>query len=114
MTLNRTARQSTFMELNFPDREIDSPTLIRWQVDEATFGDVVSSEIRVDQLGARQLISESAFLTTELLPALVRGDQVYINVLQSVDDDSGDEFTGTLIGLSKALGFADDFVREQS
>ena len=113
MTLNRTAREGTFVEVNFPDREIDSPTLIRWQVDQVTFGDVVSSEIRVDELGARQLISESPFLTDELMPALIEGAQVNLDILQSVDDESGEELTGTLQGLTKALGFADDFVREQ-
>lgn len=112
LILNRTPRQSTFAELEFDDREIDSPTLIRWQVDSQVLGDIVESEIRVDQLGTRQLISESEYLTNELLPMMLRGRALKISVLDSVDDTTADEVVAALQGLGKALVFADDFVRD--
>jgi len=111
LIINRTPKLSTFLELEFPSREIDSPTLIRWQVDKKPFGDIVESQIRVDEQGTRQILSESPFLDDELLPSLVKGRQVSINVLKSVDNENGDMFVSTLSGLTKALVFADDFVR---
>lgn len=112
LIVNRTPKLSSFIELEFPDREIDSPTLIRWQVDSKVLGDIVESEIRVDQAGTRQLISESSFLDDDLLPLMISGQQVVISVLDSVDDEEGEALFGTLQGLTKALAFADDFVEE--
>lgn len=112
LTLDRNPAQSTSMALFFPEREIDSPSLIRWSVDEEVFGDVTESEIRVDQLGAQQLLGESQFLTEQLLPALVDGVRLEVDVLTSVDEAEGEQFSGTLIGLTKALAFADGFVNE--
>ncbi|MFK7861685.1 MAG: lysozyme inhibitor LprI family protein [Granulosicoccus sp.] len=112
LVLNRLPRRSTFMELEFPGREIDSPSLIRWRVDTELFGDIVNSEIRVDQAGARQLISESEFMDDKLLPMMIMGREVIINVLNSVDDEKGDAFFATLNGLTRSLVFADDFVRD--
>lgn len=111
LVLNRSPRQSTFAALEFVDREIDSPTLIRWQVDGQVLGDIVESEIRVDQDGTRQLISESAYLKDELLPTMVRGRQLKISVRDTVDAATSDDVFATLNGLTKALVFADDFVR---
>lgn len=113
LIINRLPAKSTFIELNFPGREIDSPSLIRWTVDAQSFGDLVGSEIRVDQLGARQLVSQSKFLDDELLPLMLRGNELTVNVLETVDDDKGETFSATLEGLTKAVKFADDFVQEQ-
>jgi uncharacterized protein YecT (DUF1311 family) len=110
--INRNPENSTFIELFFPDIEIDSTTRIRWQVDAMAFGDIVDSDIRVDETGTRQIVKESRFLTADLLPMMIEGTELKVDVLESVDDSSGDQFTGTLQGLTKALVFADDFVRE--
>lgn len=112
LIVHRTPSKATFLEALFPDREIDSPSRIRWSIDVTAYGDIVDSEIRVDESGTRQIVSESEFLTTELMPALIEGESVVLNVLESVDDSSGTIFTATLLGLTKALVFADDFVRE--
>lgn len=114
LVLNRTSQLSTDAELNFPGREIDSPALIHWQIDASELGDIVGSEIRVDQRGARQLVSESLYLNNDLLPMMFRGQELKVSVLESVDDDRGDSFTGTLRGLTKAMDFADGFVRDDS
>lgn len=112
LVLNRLPAQNTFIELEFPGREIDSPSLIRWKIDAQPMGDIVGSEIRVDQLGARQLISQSKFLDDELLPLMLRGNELIVNVLETVDDESGETFSATLEGLTKAIKFADDFVQD--
>ena len=112
LTLNRTPALSTYIELTFPAQEIDSPSLIRWQIDGEKFGDIVDSEIRVDESGARQLLAESTFLDEELLPRMIKGDKLDISVLQSVDDEQGENYSATLLGLTKAMVFADDFVRD--
>ena len=111
LVLNRTPQQGSNIELSFPGREIDSPTLIRWQIDDTELGDIVGSEIRVDQLGARQLVAEGPFLSDDLVPMMIGGQNMIVTVLESVDDDAGEFFTGTLLGLTKALNFADSFVR---
>ena len=112
LTIDRTLGQSTTLALFFPEREIDSPSLIRWSVDEEAFGDLSGSEIRVDQLGAQQLLGESLFLTEQLMPALIDGLRLEVDVLTSVDEAQGEQFFGTLVGLTKALTFADGFINE--
>ena len=55
--VDRLKGQATSMEVAFADREIDDPLRIRWQIDAVRLGDVVGSEIRVDETGTRQLIT---------------------------------------------------------
>ncbi|MFK7892430.1 MAG: lysozyme inhibitor LprI family protein [Granulosicoccus sp.] len=110
VVINRTPRNSTFIEVFFPDREIDSVARIHWEVDSTTFGDIVDSDIRVDESGTLQIVKESDFLTSELLPSMIKGIQLKVDVLASVNHYSGDQFTSTLLGLTKAMTFADDFV----
>ena len=112
LSMVRQQAQTSSLEARFADREIDSPTRIRWQIDADVLGDIVGSEIRVDQSGTRQLVPTTAFLYEELLPMMLRGTSISLEVLASVDDQTGERYTGTLIGLTKALGFADDFVRD--
>lgn len=110
----RQKQQATALELIFPDREIDSPARIRWQVDKMEFGDIIGSEIRVDELTTRQLVPASRFLRSELLPMMIGGTELRIEVLESVDDATGEQFVATLNGLTKALAFSDDFVRDST
>jgi len=106
--------QKTRLELIFPEREIDSPSLIRWRIDAFAFGDLIGSSILVDEKSARQLIPSDRFLDKELLPMMIGGVDLSIEILQQVDDASGEEFLGTLNGLTKALAFSDDFVRDST
>ena len=110
LVINRTSRQSTFIQVVFPSREIDSPSLIRWEVDEELLGDIVGAKIRVDQFEARLLVSESDFLIEELMPLLLGGSKVVFSVQANIDDSNGDQYAGTLVGLTKAVNFADDFM----
>ncbi len=114
LTLNRRKNAQTRVTLAFPDKEIDSPAKIRWQVDNYNFGDIVGSDIRVDESGARQIIHERKFLRDDLLPLLIRGQKLSVIVVDNVNDSDGDIFSVTLVGLTKALRFADDFVSSGS
>lgn len=112
VSIIRQKGQVTSIEVFFSQREIDQPARIRWTIDATTLGDIVGSEIRVDQAGTRQLVPSSRFLGTELLPTLIRGRGLVLEVLRSVDDASGERYSGSLLGLTKAMTFADDFIRE--
>ena len=114
LTLNFNSEVDVLLEIDFPGREIDSPTLIRWEIDAESLGDIVESEIRVTELGTRQLFEESAYLNEQLMPQMVDGEELGISVLESVDDESGKRFKGSLVGLTNALQFADDFVDESA
>ncbi len=111
LSIIRQKDQTTVLEAFFGGREIDQPARILWSVDASRFGDIVGSQIRVDQTGTRQLVPASAFLSEEILPTMIRGTELSLEVLDSLDDDSGDRYTGSLQGVTKALNFADDFIR---
>ena len=114
LTLTRRENKQSRVTLEFPDQEIDSPAKIRWQVDQYNFGDIVGSDIRVDEAGARQIISERRFLRDDLLPLLIQGQKLSVIVVDDVNDSDGDRYSVTLVGLTKALQFADDFVSSGS
>lgn len=110
MSLNRRSDKRTTISMRFPEREIDSPTKIRWRVDKFVFGDIVGSDIRVDESGTRQLVRERKFIRDDLMPLFKDGNVLGVEVLGSVDDKKGDRYSASLDGLTRALSFADDFV----
>ncbi len=110
MSLSRRNEKRTLVYMSFPEREIDSPTKIRWRVDKYAFGDIVGSEIRVDEQGTRQLVHERKFIRDDLMPLFIKGTELGVEVLADVDDNAGEKFTATLKGLTRALAFADDFI----
>ena len=114
LSLVRRAAERATAALRFPEREIDNPAKIRWRIDGDNLGDIVGSAIRVDAAATRQLVEDPRFLRQELLPRMIAGGTLTIDVLASIDDEDGERFTATLIGLTRALAFADDFVREGS
>ncbi len=114
LTLTRRKNKQSRVTLEFPGQEIDSPAKIRWKVDGYNFGDIVGSDIRVDESGARQIISERKFLRDDLLPLLIQGQKLSVIVVEDVNDTKGDKYSVTLVGLTKALRFADDFVSSGS
>lgn len=110
LSLTRRSDQRTVMYMSFPEREIDSPTKIHWRVDNFTFGDILGSDIRVDEAGTRQLVHEKKFIRDDLMPLFKEGTELGVEVLVDVDDDIGDKYSASLNGLTRALRFADDFV----
>ena len=78
LAIVRMKQQVTQLELQFAGREIDSPARIRWWIDAVEFGDIVGSEIRVDESATRQLIPSGRFLRNDLLPMLLDGAEVRV------------------------------------
>ena len=114
LSVARKTRQRTTIEVRFPDREIDTPQRIRWGVDAYVFGDILGSEIRVDEAATRQLVNERRFINEDLMPLMVGGGKLTLDVLASVDERTGEKFSATLRGLTRALAFADEFVSDGS
>jgi len=110
LLMSRGAAQSSLLYLKFPDREVDTPAKIRWSVDNTDLGDIVGSQIRVDEAGTQQLIHEKKFISDDLMPLLFRGNELRVEVLADVDDSKGENFNASLNGLTRAVSFADDFV----
>lgn len=112
LIMNRMKEEESSIVVRISEREIESPTLIRWKIDGFVFGDIFGSEIRVDELESRQLVKNNRFLRNDLLPMMIQGNELTLDVVESVDDESGELYTATLKGLTRALAFADDFVRD--
>jgi len=110
LSMSRRADKRTLVYMKFPDREVDTPAKIRWTIDKFRIGDIVGSQIRVDEAGTQQLIHEKKFIRDDLMPLLAKGTQLRVEVLADVDDNAGDKFNASLNGLTRALGFADDFI----
>ncbi len=110
LLMSRSANKSSLLYLKFPEREVDTPAKIRWSVDDNALGDIVGSQIRVDEAGTQQLVQEKDYIRDDLMPLLLKGTELNVEVLANVDDNSGDNFSASLNGLTRALGFADDFV----
>jgi len=110
LLMSRSADKSSLLYMKFPEREVDTPAKIRWSIDKFALGDIVGSQIRVDEAGTQQLIHEKKYIKDDLMPLMVKGTQLSVEVLADVDDSKGDYFTASLNGLTRALSFADDFV----
>ena len=114
LVVNRASEQSTFIQVVFPERVIQSPTLVRWQIDQTSLGDIAGSKISVDPFEARLLVNESEFLVNELMPLLRDGSRIVFSVQASSDGGAGDTFAGNLQGFSNSLAFVDDFLSGNS
>nr|MBX2836725.1 hypothetical protein [Gammaproteobacteria bacterium] len=57
-----------------------------------------------------QLVTERKFIRDDFLPLLIQGTELGVEVLDNVENSRGERFTATLLGLTRALTFADDFV----
>ena len=112
LMLSRRDGPLTSIVLRFPEREIDTPAKLSWRIDEEVLGDLLGSTIRVDESATEQLVEERRYVDETLLPQLVDGGTLVVEVLAAVDDERGQRFSATLMGLTRALAFADDFVRD--
>jgi len=110
LLMSRSANKSSLLYMKFPEREVDTPAKIRWSIDQYALGDIVGSQIRVDEIGTQQLIHEKKYIRDDLMPLMVKGTKLNVEVLANVDDSTGDNFSASLNGLTRALSFADDFV----
>lgn len=106
LKLTRRSGKRTIVDLEFPNLEIESSDQIRWSVDKFNVGPIAQSRIRVDAEAARQQIRNRKFIQQDLLPMLVGGASV---VIELENEGSVKNYVGTLIGLTRALSFADSF-----
>jgi len=110
LLMSRGANKSSLLYMRFPEREVDNPAKIHWSIDNFKIGDIVGSQIRVDESGTQQLIQEKKYIRDDLMPLMLKGTQLSVEVLRDVDDSNGENFNASLNGLTRALSFADDFV----
>jgi len=110
LSIIRGDEAQSVVELNFPEDEIDSYEKLSWRIDNYTFGSIPGSSIRVDEKAARQIIHERKFLRDDLLPLFRNGNEVGVTVLEEIDGDEGVAYSATLVGLSRALSFSDQFI----
>jgi len=110
LSLLRRSGERTIATLRLPGREVDSPTKILWSVDALFIGDIVDSDIRVDESATRQILTSSSFVSGDLVPVMLKGNDISVELLKSYYDDNGEVFEASLVGLTRALAFADDFV----
>lgn len=106
LKLTRRSGQRTIVDLEFPNQEIESSDQIRWSIDKFDVGPVAQSRIRVDAQAARQEIRNRKFIQQDLLPMLVGGTSL---VIELEKEGQIKNYVGTLIGLTRALSFADSF-----
>lgn len=106
LKLTRRSEKRTIVDLEFPTLEIENIDQIRWSIDEFDVGPIAQSRIRVDAEAARQQIRNRKFIQQDLLPMLVGGSAV---VIELESEGVIRNYVGTLIGLTRALTFADSF-----
>jgi len=110
LRITRRDEQRTLVELYFPDDKLDGAENVSWRIDTFEFGAVPGSSIEVDDIAARHLIKERKFIRDELLPLFRSGSEVGITLLENTDGSEGVGYAATLVGFSRALTFADEFV----
>ena len=110
MRVTRSSGQGSGVELRFPDQAIASADNVLWRVDGYAFGAVPGSVISEQEGVTRQIIDEARYLQEDLLPLFREGSQVGITVVEKPGESSGEEFSATLEGFSRALTFADEYI----
>jgi len=73
-------------------------------------GDIAQSSMLVDEQGSLQVIGSQGLEQGDLLANMIDGGRLQIEVVDSVDDANGASYGATLIGLTRALAFADEFI----
>ncbi|MBX2824671.1 MAG: DUF1311 domain-containing protein [Gammaproteobacteria bacterium] len=106
LRLTRRSEQRTIVDLEFPGQEIETIQQIRWSVDEFDVGMIAQSRMRVDDSAARQQIRQRKLIQEDLLPMLIGGNTLVIEV---ENGSTVEKYIATLIGLTRALSFADGF-----
>lgn len=107
LRLTRRSRKRTIVDLEFPGQEIDLTDRILWRIDQFDVGPLASSRMRVDSNLARQEVRDRPYIQDQLLPLLTAGESLFITVRE--EDGSESSYTGTLLGLTRAINFSDDF-----
>ncbi len=109
LMLNRQPGGRIDMELSLPGRELESVDQILWGIDGYLFGKVPGSTLQVGDQLSLQLIKERYFVDNEMMPLMKRGSELRIEIGSAADGGAA-QYRATLIGLSRAISFSDDFL----
>ena len=99
----------TTVELSLPEREIGAAADVDWAIDGYAFGGAGNGAVTVGAEGTVVRVADPRFVAEELVPLMKRGSTLVLDV------DSGgsnERLEGTLVGLTRALGFADGFLSD--
>jgi len=106
--VTRRGNELSSVELRFPGKPLNAPENVSWRVDNYSFGAVPGSIVRNDGDLSRQVINERKFVREDLLPLFRGGSEVGITL--QAKGSAGQRYEATLVGFSKALNFADQFI----
>ena len=109
LSLNRRTGRRTVVELSLPGRELASIDEILWGIDGLFFGQVPGSKIEVEDRLTLQRLTERRFVEDELLPLMRKGSDLRVEIATAANGGAA-QYRGTLQGLTRALGFADEFL----
>ena len=108
LALLRRGPEDTTVEVAFPDRAIDAASDVDWAIDGYAFGGAGGGEVSVGDGGTVLRLADRRFVGEDLLPLMRRGSALALDV--RAGDGSVERLEGTLVGLTRALGFADGFL----
>ena len=99
----------TTVELSLPERRIGAASDVDWAVDGYAFGGAGTGAVTVGAEGTVVRVADPRFVAEELVPLMKRGSTLVLDV---DSDGSSERLEGTLVGLTRALGFADGFLSD--
>jgi len=105
LTLARGEDALTRVTLALPSGAAATAEQVRWSVDDQTLGVIQSARLRQGDQGVELALLDQRFVDDRLLPLLRDGYTLSVNTL---GDDTARQ--ATLVGLTRALAFADDFI----
>jgi len=105
LTLVRDGGDRTGITLALPPDAATTADQVRWRVDDVSLGVIDGARLRQGDDGVELAMLDQRFVDERLLPLLRRGYTLHIDTL-----GDGTNRRATLVGLSRALAFADDFI----
>ncbi len=118
LRITRRSDQRTIVDIELPDPFIELVSdvdQIEWRVDAIELGKLLHSQLskveggapRDGQIYLRQALRERWYIRDHLLPVLFRGNELILAVMPP--EQALSEFKASLVGLTRAIAFADDF-----
>ena len=118
LRVTRRSGQRTIVDVELPDPFVDLVSdvdQIQWRVDAIELGKLLHSQLapvegtgeRQGKAFLRQALRERWFIRDRLLPVLFRGNELIVAV--QPPGQTLTELNASLVGLTRAIAFADDF-----
>lgn len=109
LALEMQATGAPSIELSLPGRELESTRQILWGIDAFLLGAIEASRLDVVNQLSLQTVTEPYFVREELLPMMRRGNELRIEIGSAADGGAA-RYRATLIGLTRAISFANDYL----